>query len=593
MDAAAIAQRLESARLRENASERLAAYENLILELLDANQAAEARSVLQAAQADDHIAQAAHSMERLALMQGQVALQEFQIEEAITLLDPVCRDASPFLPFALLARLQLTLAEAYFSINHYDQCREAAARVLSAAGDDAAARAVALTWMGAASAQLSEYQTALEQLHESQRLLDTAKRPALKLRPMNYIAVVFEELGEDREARAWYEKALSLLQAHPDSRMEIRICSNYGEFLARHGEIRQASALLERAAQAAEHTGDHSLRAWCFWALANIALNAGNIGDAERLYDIALEEVKQGHAERTRAEVLTGAGILQARKNNYKAALKLLHQGLKHAKHARVNREIYKTHHALAEVHEQFGEHSKALEHFREFHRIRTEVYDEVARAKVRNVLARFELEQARQEQELNHIRNVELKNAYQQLRELHAELAEKNRLLEEYSIRDPLTGVYNRRYLDRKLAAEFERARRYGTPLSVALCDLDDFKAINDQLSHATGDEVLRAVADLLQEQLRQSDIVARYGGEEFVLVFPETGLESAVMACEKIRVSVEQQDWSDIHPRLHITLSVGVAEDGRLVHWERLLAAADAQLYQAKRSGKNRVFS
>ncbi len=162
---------------------------------------------------------------------------------------------------------------------------------------------------------------------------------------------------------------------------------------------------------------------------------------------------------------------------------------------------------------------------------------------------------------------------------------------LERLSHEDALTGLYNRRYLEQRLVEEFARARRYKHPLTVALADIDNFKQINDRLSHAVGDLTLKQVAQILRQTLRQTDIVARYGGEEFAMVFPETSLEDARYVCQKVRIAVEQYPWQTIHPDLRVTLSIGVSDDLSLVNHEKLLADADHWMYQAKYSGKNRV--
>jgi two-component system, cell cycle response regulator len=122
-------------------------------------------------------------------------------------------------------------------------------------------------------------------------------------------------------------------------------------------------------------------------------------------------------------------------------------------------------------------------------------------------------------------------------------------------------------------------------------MCDIDHFKAINDHFSHATGDEVLRHVARILQANTRASDIVARYGGEEFAIVFTETTAETAVRLAERIRERIEQFDWWEIDPALHVTISIGV--DGIVTRpgIAEMLAAADERLYRAKRGGRNRV--
>ncbi len=164
---------------------------------------------------------------------------------------------------------------------------------------------------------------------------------------------------------------------------------------------------------------------------------------------------------------------------------------------------------------------------------------------------------------------------------------------LAELATRDALTGLHNRRYLDEKLAEEFARARRYRHPLTVAICDIDDFKRINDRFSHALGDQTLRRLARLIRGELRENDVVARYGGEEFVILFPETSKGEAAKACQKLCEAVAAFDWGALQPGLGVTLSIGLADDLSLVDHEKLLHLADTRLYEAKFGGKNRVAS
>jgi diguanylate cyclase (GGDEF)-like protein len=163
---------------------------------------------------------------------------------------------------------------------------------------------------------------------------------------------------------------------------------------------------------------------------------------------------------------------------------------------------------------------------------------------------------------------------------------------LERLARQDPLTRLYNRRYLEENLEREFAASKRYNFPLSIAMVDIDHFKEINDAFSHQIGDDVLRLVGQILESNCRGVDFAARYGGEEFVLVFPQTDLTGALVACERVRQRVESHNWSSIHPHLKVTISIGVSSDPTLPNHEKLLAAADEQLYAAKRAGRNRVF-
>jgi diguanylate cyclase (GGDEF)-like protein len=185
----------------------------------------------------------------------------------------------------------------------------------------------------------------------------------------------------------------------------------------------------------------------------------------------------------------------------------------------------------------------------------------------------------------------TELQLRYQELEKLNETIQEQAKLLKELSTRDALTGLYNRRHFDEQAAQTFAQSTRYGHPLSFMIGDIDFFKRINDNFSHATGDEVLRQVAQILQTNTRQSDIPARYGGEEFVIAFPETSLSQAVALCEKLRKQIEAHPWQEIHAGLRVTMSMGVCADTSLGSFDKLLDAADKKLYKAKTNGRNRV--
>lgn len=170
------------------------------------------------------------------------------------------------------------------------------------------------------------------------------------------------------------------------------------------------------------------------------------------------------------------------------------------------------------------------------------------------------------------------------------------NTRLEALAQTDPLTQLVNRRALTITLVTEMERVRRYNAPLAMLLLDLDHFKLINDTYGHLAGDDVLLAVATLLQRGARSVDTVARYGGEEFVIVLPETGLKGALAFAERVRERLATH-WFSVGGRqdVRVTASIGVATYPApgLESVEDLFRAADAALYRAKGSGRNLVCS
>ncbi len=167
--------------------------------------------------------------------------------------------------------------------------------------------------------------------------------------------------------------------------------------------------------------------------------------------------------------------------------------------------------------------------------------------------------------------------------------------LLAKLAAFDDLTGLYNRRSLFHAFETELARCQRYRRGVSLLMVDIDRFKDVNDAHGHRVGDEVLRQVADSLVGSLRTIDVVCRYGGEEFCIVLPETQIDGALRAAERVRAAIESRPFSvpGVGP-LRITVSVGVASwspDGESPQPPDLLAEADAALLAAKRAGRNSV--
>lgn len=169
-----------------------------------------------------------------------------------------------------------------------------------------------------------------------------------------------------------------------------------------------------------------------------------------------------------------------------------------------------------------------------------------------------------------------------------------QSKTLYESTVRDPLTGVHNRRHLDNQLAAEFAYAVRHGAPLSVMLLDVDHFKAVNDDHGHPAGDAVLRALAETLTGLVRTEDVVARYGGEEFAVITRGISGANALMLAERIRRRIEAMSVQVGGGKtLKITISIGIATNHGNVPFEGplpLLKACDEALYRAKEAGRNR---
>ncbi|MTI77309.1 MAG: diguanylate cyclase [Marinobacter sp.] len=167
---------------------------------------------------------------------------------------------------------------------------------------------------------------------------------------------------------------------------------------------------------------------------------------------------------------------------------------------------------------------------------------------------------------------------------------------LEQLSITDELTGLYNRRYMLRKLQESVAQGERYGDTFSLISLDIDFFKTINDSYGHPTGDAVLQRFADIIESRTRKSDIVARTGGEEFIIFMPNTGLSEAGHVAESLRIALQTESFvSDEGETFGITFSAGVVNwsgaESQTTSVRDLLSACDQSMYAAKRAGRNRV--
>jgi two-component system cell cycle response regulator len=172
--------------------------------------------------------------------------------------------------------------------------------------------------------------------------------------------------------------------------------------------------------------------------------------------------------------------------------------------------------------------------------------------------------------------------------------LVSRSQRLLQLATSDPLTGLFNRGYVDDRLSIELSRARRYGKLLTIAVIDADRFKMLNDTHGHSAGDLVLRKIGEMLRESFRQSDTVGRYGGEEFVVIMPETDIEVAQRKLETLRELMASTpiELAPREEKVQVTISAGLAsfpQDGEDA--AKLFALADERMFQAKREGRNRV--
>jgi diguanylate cyclase len=338
-------------------------------------------------------------------------------------------------------------------------------------------------------------------------------------------------------ARAAGEQALLMLDSVADPAYEVAVRGNLGEVRLYQADLPGSEPLLRRALTLARERG-LSAHAWRVQvSLGDWLLTSGDAAPALADMNALLEAMGPGAPQQT---------IIRAHHIAYRACRRLgrADEALGHLEQAEI------------------GERRRMVAQLR----AQSQLF--VTRAEVQH--AQWQAEQARLDAQAERVRAAEF-----------AASAE----------RDPLTGLGNRRHLERRCAEILPAAQRDQRPLTVAQIDIDHFKRINDEHGHAAGDQVLVAMALLLRENMRGADVLARHGGEEFVLLLPGMDLARAAEVCERLRERVAAHPWAALVGAADpVTISIGLAA-APPYELAALLAHADEALYRAKRGGRNRL--
>ncbi|HEU0302310.1 MAG TPA: tetratricopeptide repeat-containing diguanylate cyclase [Longimicrobium sp.] len=415
------------------------------------------------------------------------------------------------------------------------------------------------------------------------------------------IAIVYSNMDQFQQAVSYYEVALDCFRDHHPL-LAARTLYSMGVTTEEMGDPAVAEDCYRRSLELYERHGDAEGCALSRRGLASLLIGRKEYEQAEGLMHEVMARLEDNPVHLgAYADALWGMADIQTGRSRHAEALAYLERALPIFLQAeRPAAHLAGLHRRLSRAYRALGRFEEALSHHERFHQLRLEHLEAQANARMSQMMAQFGTERALKDREISRLRNVELEREIAERKEAEAalawakaELEEANRELHALTIRDPLTGLFNRRHLDQRLAEAFALARRHAQPLSVMICDVDDFKRVNDTCSHATGDQVLRTIAGIIKQNVRVSDVAARFGGEEFVVLFPAATLEQAAAASRKLRELVAGFPWSTLHPGLAVTISAGVAATDAQENHEKLLIEADARLYEAKRQGKNRVVS
>lgn len=408
---------------------------------------------------------------------------------------------------------------------------------------------------------------------------------------LNNVGFEYEKMREHESALDYYSRSLECARETGDRQSESTALMNIGNVYCTLGKYEEALKNQEQCLGMKREMGDREGEATALVNLGETFMRSGNWARASECLMECMRISREIGNRYLETETMNDLGDLSLRENDGEKAVECFERAVTLAEEIGSKSCLARSYKALSEIFEGRADIVRALQYFKAFHQTNADIFNEEADRKARGLIIQFEVETAQKEKEIYRLRNIELAQANEEKTRLVEQLRQQALILERTAREDGLTGVYNRRFLDELLLQEFLRARRFKHPLTVVIADIDHFKSINDRFSHQAGDLVIRTVADIFRKTCRVIDIVGRYGGEEFVMLLPETTREKAFVICEKIRLAVEQYDWSAIHPDIRVTVSMGVSDDLSCANSEKMISAADTKLYEAKNAGRNRV--
>ncbi len=490
--------------------------------------------------------------------------------------------------------------------------------------DDPKGRQLALITKGIVLGSSGDLTGALKTFLQVQILCQSLEDLEAEANALNNIAIIYKLLGDSTNALEYHLQSLPLYEAGNSHQGIYRTFQNIGVVYNDSGRYDEALSYFVKSLERQNQEEDPHTYAL---TLSNIGSAYRNLKKHMKAFEyqfkslsimknikdkqgesLALEEVGLTHFElndsKEAIKCLTQsldikraigdssmagqtclhlANIYLSQEESDKA-LNILMDALKFVDQTQSKTERYKVHQGLAQAYKLQNDFETAYHHMETYAYLRDEMYSEASDQRFHALRVSYEVEQAEKEKEIYRLKSVALSQANEQLTVLKDQL-------EKQANEDPLTGLYNRRYMNEKLEHEFAKVKLADTKMSVMICDIDNFKKVNDNFSHQVGDEVLRIVASTFRENVRGIDTVARYGGEEFVILLPETTATEAYGICDRLRRLVASTAWHEINPDLKVTLSMGLCDDVSSKDAHEMISKADDALYKVKYNGKNHV--
>lgn len=408
----------------------------------------------------------------------------------------------------------------------------------------------------------------------------------------NNAGAVHQALGQVDQALAAWERCEELNKRHDDPNLAAVSRANLLAYRLvaarkRHADRETILAAYAEQRQQIDELVQHERHHLVLNAASEAAdalIDLGELDEARAVLKLGVKSAKTAGLGPSRASLELHLARVERLSGQHRLAAAHIAEALTLVNESQDQELLARVHLENSQLQEAQQHWRAALDFFKRYAETREAMLAAQADTRAQALAARVDVERNRVDAELARMRSAELER---QVNHMAEEAGELKRQAQE----DPLTGLANRRQFEARVA-QLQGERTAEQPLVLMIGDIDHFKQINDRYSHATGDEVLRAIGRLLRERLRPHDAIARWGGEEFVVAFGGgLPLDQALKVADRLRMAIQRHGWPVVAPALEVTMSLGLAASLPGESMADTLLRADAALYECKKGGRNQV--
>jgi diguanylate cyclase (GGDEF)-like protein len=458
--------------------------------------------------------------------------------------------------------------------------------------------------LGADYTVIADYATALEYFEKSLKLKQEADDQMGEASTLMNIGGIYEYMQNHAMALDYFHQSQKLFEQAGDARQGFAL-NNIGGIYEKQREFQNALSCYHKSLAVAQQQGYRQAEATILTNIGAVCFNLFQNQKAEEYFRRSLVISEEINEKANIAQNLISLGELYAQARTFQDCIQPLERGLAIAEHIKEGELLARAYRVMFEVHKRWEKYREALDFYEKYVAEEKMIFSDESQRKMQNLQVQCEVSKYQKETEIFRHKNQELERANRELAELNAKIRaadqEKDSLLrqlEDQNVRlegmvteDQQTGLYNKRALYDKMKLEIARSRRYQTPLTVAMAEIDAYAEIAGKLSAPKLEQMIKALSRIFRENLRLVDVVGRYGSHTFVFAFPEASRGKALSICERLQKVIVRHEWKQVHPSLALSVSMGLTDDARTDDPDKRILEAKIKLAQAEDKGTGRI--